>query len=64
MSVDRAMHYFMMLSRDEQRDAVGRLSRQGMPDHIIAATTGLSVALIRRIISENRESLSGEATPQ
>lgn len=55
--------YFHLLTADEQRATVRRLAVSGVPDHVIAAATSLSVALIRRIISENRGSLSGEATP-
>ena len=49
---DRRMAYFAMLSRDEQAAAIHRLSQSGMSDHGIAAAAGLSVEMIREILSE------------
>ncbi len=51
---DRRMHYFAMLTRDEQAEAIYRLSRSGMSDHAIASATQLSVEMIRAILGEQR----------
>lgn len=49
---DRRMHYFAMLTHDEQASAIHRLSRSGMSDHGISAATQLSVEMIRKILGE------------
>jgi hypothetical protein len=49
---DRRMHYFAMLTRDEQAQAIHRLSGSGMSDHAIAGATQLSVEMIRAILGE------------
>jgi hypothetical protein len=51
---DRRMHYFVMLTRDEQVDAIHRLSRSGMTDHGIASATQLSVEMVRKILGETK----------
>lgn len=43
------MHYFALLSPDEQAAAIRRLSLSGMSDHGIASATALSVEAVRRI---------------
>jgi hypothetical protein len=49
---DRRMHYFAMLSREEQARAIHRLSQSGMSDHGIASATMLSTEMIRKILGE------------
>jgi ABC-type phosphate/phosphonate transport system ATPase subunit len=51
-ATDKRMHYFAMLTRDEQADAIHRLSRSGMSDHAIASATQLSVEMVRKILGE------------
>lgn len=51
---DREMHYFLLLSHDEQRDAIQRLAAGGMSDYTIAAATSLSVEMVRNILGERR----------
>jgi hypothetical protein len=51
--------YFQMLTHQEQRAAIQRMSAGGMSDYIIAAATALSVEMIRRVLAELREA----ATP-
>ena len=46
------LHYFAMLTHDEQRAAIQRMAAQGMSDQTIAAATKLSVEMIRAIIGE------------
>jgi hypothetical protein len=49
---DRRMYFFAMLTRDEQAEAIHRLSRSGASDHGIASATQLSVEMIRKILGE------------
>lgn len=49
---DRRMHYFAMLSQDEQRSAIARLATGGMSDYGIASATGLAVEMVRKILGE------------
>jgi ABC-type phosphate/phosphonate transport system ATPase subunit len=51
---EREMRYFAMLSREEQAQAIHRLSRSGMSDYGIASATQLSVEMIRSILGELR----------
>jgi len=46
------MHYFVMLSHDEQRAAIRRLASSGMSVDTIAAATMLSIEQIRAILGE------------
>lgn len=46
----RRLHYFKMLSHDDQRAAIRRLAASGMTDHTIAAATRLSVEMVRQIL--------------
>jgi len=50
----REMLYFAMLTREEQRAAIHRLSSSGMSDYGIASATQLSVEQIRVILGERR----------
>jgi ABC-type phosphate/phosphonate transport system ATPase subunit len=52
MSADAHMNYFVMLSREEQHEAIHRLANSGMSDYAIAAATRLSVEMIRVILGE------------
>jgi 2-iminoacetate synthase ThiH len=54
MSAGREMHYFAMLSREEQREAIRRLANSGMSDYTIAAATKLSVEMVRIILGEQK----------
>jgi hypothetical protein len=47
---DGRMNYFLLLTPDEQRAAIHRMHRAGMGDYTLAAATGLSVEMIRRIL--------------
>jgi hypothetical protein len=44
------MHYFAMLSPEEQQAAIHRLAASGMSHHVIAAATQLSVEMIRIVL--------------
>lgn len=44
------LHYFAMLSSEEQRAAIHRLAASGMSHHVIAAATKLSVEMIRIVL--------------
>ncbi len=50
--IPREMHYFAMISRDEQHAAIHRLAPSGMSDYGIAAATPLSAEMIRAILGE------------
>lgn len=41
-------------SRDEMRCAVAELARRGWSDHTIAASVGLAVEQVRRLLGEHR----------
>ncbi len=56
VAVDRRLNYFLLLTREEQREAIARLARDGMSDSTIAAATRLSVEMIRKILGEIRSS--------
>jgi hypothetical protein len=47
---DARMHYFAMLTEEEQHAAIKRLAASGMADTSIAAATMLSVEMIRQIL--------------
>ena len=51
---ERELNHFMMLTQDEQHDAIVRLSRSGFSDYGIAAATQLSVEQIRKVLGEAR----------
>jgi hypothetical protein len=53
MSADRHMHYFLLLSHDEQRAAIQRMAASGLSDYTIASATRLAVEMVRRILSED-----------
>jgi hypothetical protein len=48
------MHYFQLLTRDEQRAAIVRLAASGASEYTIAAASRLSVEMIRVILGEQR----------
>lgn len=50
-STESKMHYFAMLSRDEQHQAIHKLAGSGMSEYSIAAATQLSVEMIRVILA-------------
>lgn len=52
MNASRELHYFLLLTHEQQIEAIHRLHRLGMSDHTIAAATKLSVEMIRRLLSE------------
>jgi hypothetical protein len=54
------MLYFAMLTRTEQAQAIHRLAQSGVSDYGIAAASGLSVEMVRKILGEL---LSLEAAP-
>jgi hypothetical protein len=49
------MNHFLLLTNEEQRGAIRRLSKSGFSDYGIAAASGLSVEMIRQILGELRE---------
>lgn len=49
---DARMHYFALLSRDEQEQAIRRMAASGLSDHVISAATMLSVEQIKKILGE------------
>jgi hypothetical protein len=48
------MHYFALLTRDEQRAAIVRLAASGASEYTIAAASRLSVEMVRVILGEQR----------
>jgi hypothetical protein len=48
----RRMLWFVTLSQQEQREAIQRLSRDGMSDHDIAAATKLSTEQVCQILGQ------------
>ena len=48
------MHYFALLTRDEQRAAIVRLAASGASEYTISAATRLSVEQIRIVLGEQR----------
>jgi hypothetical protein len=46
------MAYFLMLTRDEQVQAIRRLAASGLSDHTISAATQLSVEQVRAILGD------------
>lgn len=47
----RQVHYFQIMPPDEQVQAIQRLANSGMPHATIAAATGLSVEMVRRLLA-------------
>jgi hypothetical protein len=54
MRRERELRYFLLLDRDEQREAIRRLASGGMSDYTIAAATMLSVEQVRAILGESK----------
>jgi hypothetical protein len=52
---DREMHYWLLLTPEEQRAAIQRLANSGVSDYGISAATGIAVEQIRTIIGQCRE---------
>lgn len=50
--VSRELHYFAMMTREEQAAAIKRMASLGWSDHGIASATRLSVEMVRRILGE------------
>lgn len=50
----REMHYFWLLSKQEQAAAICRLAAQGMPESGIATATMLSVEQVRIVLGQRR----------
>ncbi len=44
--------HFSALDREQQAQAIRRLAAAGQGEHYIAAETGLSVEIIRRVLAE------------
>lgn len=51
-STPRELMHFLLLTHDQQVQAIRRLHAMGMSDHTIAAATRLSVEMIRRLLAE------------
>lgn len=51
-SIDPSILHFHALTRDEQRDAIKRLAREGWSDHGIAHATRLSVEQVRQVLAD------------
>jgi DNA-binding NarL/FixJ family response regulator len=54
---ERELRHFLLLDRDQQESAIRRLAASGMNDYGIAAATGLSVEMVRRVIGERTTDL-------
>jgi DNA-directed RNA polymerase specialized sigma24 family protein len=52
---DREMHYWLLLTPEEQRAAIQRLARSGVSDFGISAATGIAVEQVRTLIGRRRE---------
>ncbi|HEY0941901.1 MAG TPA: hypothetical protein VGE08_17545 [Steroidobacter sp.] len=52
MTASRELHYFLLLPRAQQIEAIRRLHASGMSDYSIATATRLSVEMIRRLLAE------------
>lgn len=50
--IARELHYFLLLPRDQQVQAIRRLHCAGMGDHDIARVTRLNVEQVRRLLAE------------
>jgi hypothetical protein len=59
---DKRMLYWGLLSADEQRAAIVRLSESGISEATIGTTTGLSVEAVRAILAEQSPS-QGPSNP-
>ena len=46
----RPRMHFETLTRDQQATVVRRLAAEGFSEHIIAAASGLSVEMVRRVL--------------
>jgi hypothetical protein len=57
-TADKPAGYFLLLTREEQVEAIRRMAASGMTDHTIAAATMLSVEQIRAILGERTASES------
>jgi hypothetical protein len=49
------MAYWLMLSPEEQAQAIARLAASGVSETTIAAATTLSVEQVRRILAQARQ---------
>lgn len=47
MNSSRELHYFLLLTRDQQVQAIRRLRAMGMSDHTISTATRLSVEQVK-----------------
>jgi hypothetical protein len=50
-----AQHSFHAMPADQQQGAIRRLAAAGHGDHTIARATGLSVEMVRRLLSEREK---------
>ena len=48
------MHYFALLTRDEQAEAIIRMAAQRMSESTISAATQLSIEQIRQVLGQRR----------
>jgi hypothetical protein len=53
MEAEATKLHFLTLAEPEKAQAVRRLAYQGYSDHGIAQATGLSVEMVRRVLSEH-----------
>ena len=52
MNTDKAARqHFVVLSRDEKNQAIGRMADTGYSDYSIAAATKLNVEMVRHILA-------------
>lgn len=56
--MSRELHHFLLLTHEEQANAVKRMAALGWREQAICAATGLSVEQIRRVLTDN-----GQARP-
>src|ERR1019366_8736224 len=59
---ERALNYFLLLDHEGQRAAIRRMAAAGSGDYVIASATGLSVEMIRAILTARAPSAEGERT--
>jgi len=55
MTAPRELAYFLLMTPEEQEEAIRRLAASGMSDHGIASATRWNVGQIRHVIGKRAE---------
>lgn len=63
MTRSRELRHFLLLDRAAQETAIQRLAASGMSDYGVAAATGLSVEMVRRVIAQHSAAEPVRANP-